>query len=334
MRPLRPAPTSRPRRGRPRGAVRRPGAALLAALALVLAGCAGDDLADDSASGDDTEDRGAVRIVSQGFASATIVTWMYAEVLENAGYEPDVQFVEARDAYMAGGEFPKAIDIVPEYVGAIANFLVIRSDGADAEPLVETDPAAMAEAVAPQLEEAGITLLEPSEATDANAYFVTQEFAEQNDLTTLSDLGELGEPVVLAAAADCEGRADCAAGLSDNYGIEFSQVLPLGFASPQTYEAVLDGEAQVGQTSTIDASLESQGLVLLEDDKSIQPAQNLVPAVSTAFLDDNPEVADLLEELMATLTSEDLTALTARVTVDRERAEDVARTYLADEGLI
>lgn len=329
MRPI----LSRPLRGAHRGRrLRRAAVGLAAAGALVLSGCAGDDLADDGDAS--ASDGGPVRIVSQGFASATIVTWAYAAVLEDAGYEPDVQFVEARDAYMAGNEFPKAIDIVPEYVGAIANFLTIRADGPDAEPLTETDPAAMADAVAPLLEEAGITLLEPSEATDANAYFVTEEFAQANDVATLSDLGALGEPVVLAAAPDCEGRADCAAGLSASYGIDITEVLPLGFASPQTYEAVLDGEAQLGQTSTIDGSLESQGLVLLEDDLDIQPAQNLVPAVSTEFLDAHPDVADVLEELMATLTSEDLTDLTARVTVDRERAEDVARSYVRDEGLI
>ncbi len=322
-----PADTLRPRR---RGAL----LAVLLMAVMALAGCAGDDLADGGDGDSATEDRGSVRIVSQGFASASIVTWAYAAVLEDAGYDPQVQFVEARDAYMAGNEFPESIDIVPEYVGAIANFLTIRAEGPDADPLTETDAEAMTEAVAPLLDDAGITLLTASEATDANAYFVTEEFAAEHDLATLSDLGGLGQPVTLAAAPDCEGRADCAAGLTERYGIEITRVLPLGFASPQTYGAVVDGEAELGQTSTIDGSLESQGLVLLEDDQQIQPAQNLVPAVSTEFLDAHPDVADVLEELMATLTSQDLTELTARVTVDREKAEDVARSYVEDKGLV
>lgn len=325
-----------PRSSTPRHGLRRTAAVAGLAAALTLSACAGDDLAsDENGDGDGASAAGGpVNIVSQDFPSANIVTEMYALVLEDAGYEPDTQFVGSRDVYMADGQFPGAIDVVPEYVGAIANYLNIQENGANADPLTETDADAMADAAADLVEAQGITLLEASEATDANAYFVTEDFAESNDLETLTDLGELGEPVTLAAAPDCEGRADCEGGLSQEYGIDITKVLPLGFASTQTYEAVLSGEAELGQTSTIDGSLESQGLVLLEDDLEIQPAQNLVPAVSTEFLDANPEVADVLEELMGTLSSDDLTELTARVTVDREQAADVAREYVEDEGLI
>lgn len=97
---------------------------------------------------------------------------------------------------------------------------------------------------------------------------------------------------------------------------------------------MLDGESQLGLTSTTDGTLESQGLVLLEDDQAIQPAQNLVPAVSTAFLEENPEVEDVLNELMGALTTEKLTELNGRVSVDREKEEDVARDFLESEGLI
>ena len=111
-------------------------------------------------------------------------------------------------------------------------------------------------------------------------------------------------------------------------------MLPLGYASDQTYQSVLDGESELGETSTTDGTLESQGLVVLEDDKAIQPAQNLVPAVSTEFLDANPGVADVLNPLMAALTTEKLTELNGRVAVDREKPEDVARDFLESEGLL
>ena len=72
---------------------------------------------------------------------------------------------------------------------------------------------------------------------------------------------------------------------------------------------MLSGESQFGETSTTDATLESQGLVLLTDDKKIQPAENLVPAVSSAFLAAHPDVADPLNQLMAALTTtENLTS--------------------------
>ena len=257
--------------------LRRSLAAVMSAGLLLTAGCAGDDLAEDS-SGEtsDTGGGGEVRISGQSFPEAALVTAMYDELLTEAGYTTTINLVDTRDVYM--GEFPGSVDVVPEYVGGVVDFL--STTIGDGETLTTTDAQESIDNAQALLEEKGITLLAPSEATDTNAFFVTQEYSEENGVTSLSDLE--GETVTLAAAPDCEGRPDCAGGLTDVYGIDIAEVLPLGFASDQTYQSVLDGESQLGLTSTTDGTLESQGLVLLEDDQSIQPAQNLVPAISTS----------------------------------------------------
>jgi osmoprotectant transport system substrate-binding protein len=308
----------------------------LAAGSLLLAGCAGSDLSDasdDKSPSTDSSaaaDQGPVRISGQAFPEAALVAAMYEELLTNAGYQPDVKLVDTRDAYMA--TFPKSIDVVPEYVGGIVNFLNSSKNGAKAEPFTAGDGAELASQGTELLDGAGITLLDQSAATDTNAFFVTKEYSESEGVTKLSDLK--GKSVVLAAAPDCEGRLDCEGGLSDQYGIDITKVLPLGYASDQTYKSVIDGEAQLGETSTTDGTLESQGLVVLEDDQQIQPAQNLVPAVSSAFLEAHPDVADVLNALMAALTTEDLTTLNGEVAVDRKKPEDVAHAFLEDAGLL
>jgi osmoprotectant transport system substrate-binding protein len=316
--------------------VRRSLAAALAVGSLLLAGCAGSDLSDasdDPSTGDTSAaatDQGPISISGQSFPEAALVAAMYDELLTNAGYDTDVKLVDTRDAYMA--TFPKSIDVVPEYVGGIVNFLNARENGAKAEPFTAGDGAELATQGADLLDGAGITLLDQSAATDTNAFFVTKEFSESEGVTKLSDLK--GKSVVLAAAPDCEGRLDCEGGLSDQYGIDITKVLPLGYASDQTYQSVLNGEAELGETSTTDGTLESQGLVVLEDDMQIQPAQNLVPAVSSAFLEAHPDVADVLNPLMAALTTEDLTTLNGEVAVDRKTPEDVAHEYLTEKGLL
>ena len=312
--------------------VRRSLAAVLSAGALTLAACAGDDL--DSSAGDDTGSGagggGPVTIASQSFPEAALMASMYELLLADAGYEPTVQLVDSRDAYMA--TFPGDVDVVPEYVGGIVNFLNSTSDQGSGEQLTAGDGEELAEAGEDLLDEAGIELLELSEATDTNAYFVTVERAEEEGWEVLSDLE--GESVVLAAAPDCEGRLDCEAGLREEYGIDITKVLPLGYAGDQTYQSVLDGESDLGQTSTTDGTLESLGLVVLDDDQEIQPAQNLVPAVAEDFLEQNEGVADILEELMAALDTDTLTELNGRMAVDREKPEDVARDFLESEGLL
>ena len=76
---------------------------------------------------------------------------------------------------------------------------------------------------------------------------MTKEYSESEGVTKLSDLE--GKSVTLAAAPDCEGRLDCEGGLSDQYGINIKEVLPLGYASDQTYQSVINGESELGETS-------------------------------------------------------------------------------------
>jgi osmoprotectant transport system substrate-binding protein len=313
--------------------VRRSLAAVLAVGSILLAtSCADDEISggpeDEATTG--SADKGTVSISGQSFPEAALVASMYEQLLSDAGYSTDVKLVDARDAYMA--TFPDSIDVVPEYVGGIVNFLNAAKNGENAEPLTAGDGQELADAGKELLDEQGITLLDLSEATDTNAFFVTQEFSEKEGVTKLSDLE--GMSVKLAAAPDCEGRLDCEGGLSDDYGIKVTEVLPLGYASDQTYQAVIDGETELGETSTTDGTLESQGLVVLEDDKQIQPAQNLVPAVSNTFLADHPDVAEVLNPLMAALTTENLTELNGRVAVEREKPEEVALDFLQQEGLL
>lgn len=302
-------------------------AALAAASLLLATACAGDEVASEP---DAPADKGAVRISGQNFPEAVLVASMYEQLLADAGYEPEVKLVDTRDVYMQ--TFPGDVDVVPEYVGGIVNFLNTTVNGADAAALTTSDGAESLSNAKSLLDDAGIVTLDPSSATDTNAFFVSQEYAEAEGIATLSDLE--GKSVVLAAAPDCEGRPDCEGGLSGTYGIDITEILPLGFASAATYQAVIKDEAQLGLTSTTDGTLASQGLLLLADDRAIQPAQNLVPAVAMEFLDANPDVADILNGLMAALTTEKLTELNGQVSVDRAQPADVARDFLTAEGLL
>jgi osmoprotectant transport system substrate-binding protein len=298
---------------------------------LLGAACAGDDLAEEGSS-EGSSDKGSVKISGQDFGEVQIVSAMYEQLLDAEGYDASVQLVGTRDIYMAEGQFPDTVQLVPEYVGGIVDFLNTTVNGPEAEPLTTPDADESVEAASSLLEDKGITLLDPSAAVDTNAFFVTKEYSESEGVTSLSDLE--GKKIVVAAAEDCAERTDCGKGLTDDYGIDVTEFLPLGFASADVFKSVSDGESQLGLTSTTDGTLESQGMVLLEDDKQIQPAQNLIPAVSSDWLADNPDVEDILNELMAALTTENLTELNGQVSVERKKPEDVAKEFLESEGLL
>ena len=113
-----------------------------------------------------------------------------------------------------------------------------------------------------------------------------------------------------------------------------SALFRLGFGTQGTKDAVVEGEVILGQVGTQDPSLESLGLVLLEDDKQLQNAENLVPMVNSDFIDANPGVADILNEMSSGLTTADLAVMIGKVDLERQLPEDVAHEYLVDKGLI
>src|SRR6476646_8923709 len=158
--------------------------AAAAVSAVLLAGCAGNSVsssnaADNGASAPASSGGGTVTISGQNFTEAEIVADLYAGVLEKAGYTPQVKLVGSRDVYMA--TFPKSIDVVPEYVGGIVNFLIAKDKGADAALPTTSDPAKAIAAAKSELDSAGITLLDPSPANDTNAFFVSKDYASQNN---------------------------------------------------------------------------------------------------------------------------------------------------------
>jgi osmoprotectant transport system substrate-binding protein len=312
------------------------GMALGTVALLAAAACGGGDKisgGSDTTGSSGSTDKGSVTISGQNFTEMQIMAEMYNEVLSAAGYDTTMKLVATRDIYikqMTDGN----VDVVPEYLAGITDFLNTAKNGENAKTVSSHDPQKTLAALKPLAADANISILEPSEATDQNAFFVTQDFADQNNLTTLSDLAAMNQPIKLAAGPDCPGRSDCEAGLKDVYGLDITQIIPTGFGGAATLKSVTDGESQLGETGTTDGSLKDQGLVLLEDDKGIQPAQNLTPAVNSDFLKAHPDVADTLDKLSQTLTTDDLASLNLKVIEEREQPSTVAKDYLTSKGLI
>lgn len=305
-----------------RGLRRFPLVAVLTAGALALTAC-----------GDDGSDSGGGTVVVGGanFTEMLIMQAMYVELLEDAGFDTTTVTADNRELY-----FPELgagdIDVVPEYAATLAEFLNVAANGADAEPIATSDAAETVAAARPLAQAEGVTLLEPAQAGDQNGFAVSTAFAQEHDLTTLSDLAALGQPLVLAATEECPTRPFCQLGLEQTYGLDITSVLPTGFGSPQTKQAVQGGEAQLGLVATTDATLEQFDLTLLEDDMQLQLADNLVPAVNTEAATD--ALTEALDQLAGVLTTDDLVELNRQVDGERLQPADVARAYLVDKGLI
>jgi osmoprotectant transport system substrate-binding protein len=307
---------------------------LIGAAALLASACGsgGDEQAATTDAASPPAASGAITVGGPNFTEALVMTQMYRLLLEDAGYDVTVQTVDNREVYepaLVSGE----IDVVPEYLATMTEFLNREVNGADAPQVASSDPQQTLEQLTALGAEVGVVPLEPAQAANQNAFVVSSAAAADNDLETLSDLAALGQPVVLAATEECPQRPFCQLGLEQVYGLTISKVEPLGFGTPQTKQAVADGIATLGLTGTTDGTLEQFGLVALADDKKLQLADNLVPVVNADVADDQA-LADALDALAPVLTTQDLAALNAQVDEQREKPEDVARAYLQEKGLL
>ena len=312
------------------------------ALAVALAACGGDSLEggkkkDSAGSGGASAgaEKGSLVVGAAAFTESKVLAELYAQSLRAAGYSVSVTTVKNRELYepsLENGE----IDVVPEYAATIAEFLNAKANGPKApedKPVASGDAAATVEGLRKLAEPRGLKVLAVGEAVDQNAFAVTKEFAEKNKLKTLSDLGRAKIAVKIAAGDECAVRPFCAPGLKKAYGIDVAGIDPKGVGTPQAKQAVKDGVDQVVLTTTTDATIDSFGLVFLEDDKKLQNADNVLPVVNAKDAGAT-EIATALDKITKVLTTADLAELNRKVDAERAKPEDVAKEYLTAKGLL
>lgn len=289
-------------------------------LTLLLAACAGES------NDGGTENKGDITVgVSGAFAEAQIVAEMYAQVLENAGYNVQRQLdIGARDVSQAAlnnGE----IDVVPEYLTSLLLFL-------DPDATPSSDATEAAAKVRDALEGGGLALLQPSEANDTNAIVVTEETAEERNLEQVSDLAPIAGELVFGGPPECPERPLCEIGLRETYGITFREFRALDAGGPLTVAALDGGEIDVALLFSTSSVIKDRGFVVLEDDQNLQAADHITPLVREELV--NEEIVGLLNGVSDALTTENITQMNSRVELDKEEPSDVARDFLDAQGLI
>ena len=277
-------------------------------------------------------DSSHLTIGSAGFTESDLLAQLYAQLLHQAGYRTSLLTVANRELYEPALESGQ-IDVVPEYAATFADWLNARTNGPDAPPVGSPDLAATMTALRRLATPRGLTVLDPGRAVDQNAFAVTAAYAREHHLKTLSDLGASGLRVRLAAGDECVQRPYCAPGLKKVYGIDITGIDPKGVGTTQAKLAVQHGQDQMVLTTTTDATLDQFGLVLLADDRHLQNADYVVPVVNRSRAG-GERVTKALGRLNDVLTTADLASMNQQVDSWRRLAQDVARTYLRDKGLL
>ena len=303
-------------------------AAVAATLALTAAACGGDD------SPAPAQSKGKLTVGSAEFPENQIIANMYSQALKKAGYEVTEKFkIGSREVYIKSIERGE-IDIVPEYLGTLTEYYNAEFNGPDAplkKPLASGDPAKTYAAAKELVARRQLAILPYSKAADQKAFAVIKEFADQNGLSKVSDLAKLNGQLVLGAGPECDRRPACLLGLQSVYGLRFKEVKKLDNGGDKTFGAFKDGSIDVGLVFSSDGAVAAENLVVLEDDKQLQQAENIAALVRQSV---PQEARDVVSKVDQALTTEKLQELNKKFRVEKADPEDLAEQFLKDAGLL
>jgi len=300
-----------------------------ASLVLVLSACTPGG-SEGSPGESAAANKPTVKVGSQAFWEAAVVGEMYAQALEAKGYNVDrhLEIGERPEVHAAveAGD----VNLFPEYLGGLSG------QGLGIEEL-SPNPQTAWDNMQEALTGKGWVSFDFAPGTDADGFAVRKETADKYDLKTMSDLAAVTDPLVWGVAPGCPDNPVCGPGLKSTYGIDLAtlQVENLPPCSTDMATALNDSAIGVAQVCTTQPEIASMNLVLLADDKHLQPAQNLVPIATKELADAAPaDFAETLNAITAKLTTEALTELGVAININHEEIADAARQFLEDNGLL
>jgi glycine betaine/choline ABC-type transport system substrate-binding protein len=313
--------------------------ALIAALVLAFAVTACGDDDDESDSGGESSDTAIVSnpdnegvqltIGSKNFDEQFILGEIYAQALEAAGYDvkTDLNLGSEQIALKALEE--GEVSGYPEYTStALTSFFHFAPED------VPGDAQQAYEDAQDEFEKQGLVAFSPTPFSSANAVGTLTSTAEDLGIESISDLEGQSEDLTLAGSPECRERIDCLKGLEDNYGLSFKKFTPVDIEL--RYEVLDKDNADLSILFTTDGQLaESNDYTILEDDQGLLPAGNVLFVTTQDAVDEaGPDYQETVEKVQESLTLEVMQELNARVSLDREKPEDVAADYLQEAGYV
>ncbi|WP_290060346.1 ABC transporter substrate-binding protein [Amycolatopsis solani] len=297
--------------------------AVAVAATLGLAACGGGS---DSGDKPAAQSKGGAPIVvaSFNFTDSQILAEIYAQALAAKGYPVTKKLnLGSRELIypsLKSGE----LQFIPEYQGAA----ITTGFGKEAGKTAQEEH----EQLAKLFEPSGVGLLDFAPAEDKNTYIVKSDLAKEKGLASISDLKKL-DKVVMAGPPECEKRLPCFLGFKETYKLTNATFQTIQEAGPRV-EQLKSGAVTVIPVDSVSPLTGDSNYTVLKDDLNIVPTENVVPAVNKKVLDERgADFATAVNAVSAKLTTDVMRDLNKRVDSDGEKAEDVAKDWLAQAGL-
>jgi osmoprotectant transport system substrate-binding protein len=274
----------------------------------------------------------AVTVGSKEFTEQLILGQITILALEEAGARVSDETGLVGSTTVRGALTAGEIDMYWEYTGTgwithLGNTEPIQDSREQYEAVDEADA------------ENGIRWLEPATFNNTYAIAVGPQFAQEHDITQLSQLGpfldENPDLATMCAAAEFLTRDDGLPGLEEEYGFDIPDAGIVEMELGLVYPTVAEGEdCALGEVFATDGRIAGLNLTILEDDRAFFPSYLPSLNVRQEVLEEHESIAELFAEIAAALDTDTIRDLNARVDVEGEQPEDVARQFLVAEGFI
>ena len=303
-----------------------------ACLALAAACCCACTSASGSGpagrAGEAGQHSAVITVGSFDFPESVLLADLYAGALAANGFParvlPDLGPRELVDPALMSG----LLQVVPEYSGSALEFISVGRLSAT------SDAAATSRALAEWAAGRGLVAGRPSAAQDANVIVVTAATAARYGLRSVADLARVALRLTFGGPPECPERAYCLRGLRQVYGLRFRAFIPLDAGGPLTLQALEAGDIGVALLFSTDPAITADHLVVLADDRGLQPAESVVPLVRRNVVARyGPRLLAVLNTVSARLTTGSLRALDARVQLRGEDPRLVAESWLRTRRL-
>lgn len=269
----------------------------------------------------------AVVVGSFNFPESELLAAIYVLALMQAGIPARLQLGLGPRELVLPALARGLVDVVPEYLGTALASL-------ESPDMAISDPATARQELARALSRWPVQVLQPAAAQDQDGLVVTPATATRLRLHTISDLGPFAPRMVLGGPPEYPRRPYCLPGLRRVYGLEFARFVPLD-TGHERIRALQHGAADVVVTGTASGYLTSGDLVLLADDRQLQPAGNIVPVVHAgATARYGAGLASALDAVSARLTTGDLIYLNRQITLADHSVLAEARAWLERQGIL
>ncbi|HEY2052986.1 MAG TPA: glycine betaine ABC transporter substrate-binding protein [Solirubrobacterales bacterium] len=272
----------------------------------------------------------SLTIGSKNFPEQEILGEIYTQALQAAGFNAKSDLSLGSETVALKTLKAGKISGYPEYAStALTAFF-----GLEPEEVPSGATPAWEKANA-EFEKEGLTAFKPTPFESANAVGLLKTTAEKYNLKTISDLKGVSEKLSLYGSPECEERIDCLAGLEKLYGLKFKEFKPVDIEL--RYTVLEKGQADLSILFTTDPKLaaEANKFVILEDDKHVFPAGNVIFVTSQKVAEEaGPDYQKTIEDVQSGLTLKVMQELDARVELERQTPNEAAAAYLKAAGYV